>query len=136
MQRRRRAVGIPVDPARVRQARIAAGLSLADIAGTDVSRTMIHFIEHGRARPSERVLALIAERTGKPVGYFTVTAAEMPRGATEESFSHQLAAVATGARRFAAASRLTKSEREAVKMLEMTLRHAAAFARALEAKGA
>lgn len=95
---------------------------------------MIHFIEHGRARPSERVLALIAERTGKPVGYFTITAAENPRGATEESLSHQLATVATSARRFATAGRLTKPEREAVKMLEMTLRHATAFVRALESK--
>lgn len=119
----------------MRQARLAAGLSLADVAGGDVSRTMIHFIEHGRARPSERVLALIAERTGKPVAYFTVAGPESPRASAEESFSHQLAAVATSARRFAAAGRLTKSEREAVKMLEMMLRHASAFARSLESKG-
>lgn len=133
MQRRRRASGIVVDPARVRQARTAAGLSLADVAGNDVSRTMIHFIEHGRARPSQRVLELIAERTGRPVSYFTVTGPESLQD-TEEVLSRQLSVLATRARRFAAAARLSRSEREAMKLVEATLRYAAALTRSLESK--
>jgi transcriptional regulator with XRE-family HTH domain len=123
-----------VDPARVRQARLAAGLSLADVAGNDVSRTMIHFIEHGRARPSERVLELIAERTGKPVSYFVVPTAEGQPVSTDESLSRQLSAAAGRARRFATAGRLTRSEREAVKLVEVTLRQAAALIKLLESR--
>jgi transcriptional regulator with XRE-family HTH domain len=117
----------------VRQAREAAGLSLGDVAGDDVSRTMIHFIEHGRARPSQRVLELIAERTGKPPSYFMVAAPE-GHGQGDESLARQLSAAASQVRRFAAARRLTRSEREATKLVEVSLRHAAALIRALEPK--
>lgn len=123
-----------IDPARVRQARTAAGLSLADVAGTDVSRTMIHFIEHGRARPSERVLQLIAERTGKPVSYFVVSGGEGQPAGAEESLSRQLTAAAARVRRFATAGRLTKSEREAVKLVEVSLRQGAALLKSLESR--
>lgn len=94
---------------------------------------MIHFIEHGRARPSERVLALIAERTGKPVSYFTVSPPE-PGDEADESLSHQLSSVAAQVRRFGAASRLTRSEREAMKLVEAALRHAAVLTRSIESK--
>ena len=133
MQRRRRASGIVVDPARVRQARVAAGLSLADVAGNDVSRTMIHFIEHGRARPSQRVLELIAERTGRPASYFTVSGPESLQDA-DEPLSRQLSVVAARARRFASAGRLSPSEKDAMKLVEAMLRHAAALTRSLESK--
>lgn len=96
---------------------------------------MIHFIEHGRARPSERVLKLIAERTGKPVSYFIVSGADTPQAESEETLSRQLIAVANRVRRFAAAGRLTKSEREAIKLVEVDLRQAAALLRSLESKG-
>lgn len=59
-----------INPDRVRQARLEAGLSLAQLARTDVSRVFIHMIETGKSRPSPRVLALIARRTGKPTSYF------------------------------------------------------------------
>src|SRR5438093_12658537 len=62
--------GVDVDSVRVRQARIEAGLTLAQVAGDEVSRTFIHLVEHGRSRPSKETLALIAKRTGKPVEYF------------------------------------------------------------------
>ena len=131
MQRRRRASGIVVDPARVRQARLAAGLSLADVAGSDVSRTMIHFIEHGRARPSHRVLELIAERTGRPVSYFTVSGPESLQD-SDEPLSRQLSVLAARTRRFAAAGRLNPSEKDAMKLVEAMLRHAAVLTRSLE----
>src|SRR5438094_6409883 len=70
MRRGPRGSGQNVDPLRVRQARLEAGLSLAQVAGDDVSRTFIHFVEQGRSRPSIVVLGLIARRTGKPMSYF------------------------------------------------------------------
>ena len=112
---------------------MAAGLSLADVAGNDVSRTMIHFIEHGRARPSQRVLDLIAERTGRPVSYFTVSSPESLPDA-DEPLSRQLAVLAVRARRFASTPRLSRSERDAMKFVETILRHAAALTRSLESK--
>jgi tetratricopeptide (TPR) repeat protein len=54
----------------VRQARSEAGLSLAGVARTDVSRTAIFLIETGKSNPTLPTLELIAERTGKPIDYF------------------------------------------------------------------
>jgi tetratricopeptide (TPR) repeat protein len=62
--------GLAVDPDAIRNARIAAGLSLAQVAGDELSRAAIHRVEQGRARPSLRTLQLIAERTGQPVERF------------------------------------------------------------------
>lgn len=60
-----------VDPRLVRGARLEAGLSMAQLAGKDMTRQAIFLIERGRARPSPRTLELIAARTGKPASYFT-----------------------------------------------------------------
>jgi tetratricopeptide (TPR) repeat protein len=54
----------------VRQARSEAGLSLAGVARTDLSRTAIFLIETGKSNPTLPTLELIAERTGKPIDYF------------------------------------------------------------------
>jgi len=54
----------------VRQARTEAGLSLAGVAKTDLSRTAIFLIETGKSNPTLPTLELIAERTGKPVDFF------------------------------------------------------------------
>lgn len=59
-----------VRPEAVRQARIEAGLSLADVAGKEVTRAAIHLVETGKSRPSMDTLTLVAKRTGKPVSYF------------------------------------------------------------------
>lgn len=69
--RKGRRRGVDVIPGSVRAARAEAGLSLADIAGRSVTRTAIWYIEQGRVRPSLETLGLIAERTGKPVEFFT-----------------------------------------------------------------
>ncbi len=121
-----------MDPARIRQARLAAGLSLADVAGDDVSRTMIHFVEHGRARPSQRVLELIAERTGRPASYFVISTADLGGGAGDDLLSRQLTFVAARSRAYAAAPSLTKAQREAMRLLAANLRQAAAFTKLLE----
>jgi tetratricopeptide (TPR) repeat protein len=54
----------------VKQARLEAGLSLGQVARSDISRTAIYFVETGKAKPSMETLQLIAERTGRPVEYF------------------------------------------------------------------
>jgi len=122
--------GLSVDPVRVRQARLEAGLTLAQVAGDDVSRTFIHLVEHGRSRPSKAILALIAKRTGKPVEYF------LPRGASgpmpNSEIADDLIRVAGRLQRAAATERLTASEREAVKVLEVTLKQGARFIRAMQ----
>ena len=68
--RRGRRHGIEIKPGSVKQARLEAGLSLGQVARDDISRTAIYFVETGKAKPSIETLALIAERTGKPVDYF------------------------------------------------------------------
>lgn len=121
----------------MRQARLAAGLSLADIAGDEVSRTQIHFIEHGRSRPSQRVLDLIAARTGKPTSYFILSSpAETRLAHSEESIARQLSDCAGRIHRFALNKRLSRSEREAMKLLEATLRQGVVLATLLETKAA
>jgi tetratricopeptide (TPR) repeat protein len=61
---------VEIKPGTVKQARLEAGLSLGQVARTDVSRTAIYFVETGKAKPSIETLSLIAERTGKPLEYF------------------------------------------------------------------
>jgi transcriptional regulator with XRE-family HTH domain len=118
-----------VDPARVHEARVEAGLSLGQLAGDDVSRTFIHFVEQGKSRPSKAVLSLIARRTGKPVSYF------IQQPSTEQQRSADLVAemtaVATRIRRFVALHRLTKAEQEAMKLVEVTVLQGAALTKAI-----
>jgi len=109
-----------VDPARVREARRGAGLSLAQLAKEDVSRTFIHFVETGQARPSKQVLGLIARRTGKPISYFMV----QPSTGTASDLATELTEVADHVRRIAASKRLSNLEREAMKLVELALLHA------------
>lgn len=59
-----------IRPGSVKQARLEAGLSLGQVARTDISRTAIYFVETGKAKPSRETLELIAERTGRPVEFF------------------------------------------------------------------
>lgn len=68
--RRSRSPGVAVKPEAVRQARQEAGLTQAQLAGSQLTRGAIHLIEVGRARPSAATLELIASRTGRPLTYF------------------------------------------------------------------
>ena len=52
-----------------------AGLSLGQVAGDEISRTAIYFVETGKAKPSRETLELIAERTGQPMDFFLTGAA-------------------------------------------------------------
>lgn len=123
-----------MNPARVREAREAAGLSLAQLARNDVSRTFIHFVEQGRSRPSREVLEMIAERTGKPVSWFT--SGVRPAAEPVQDIAAQLTGLAAKLRRITAGTGLTRSEQEAVKLLEVTLRQGAALSRAIDARWA
>jgi tetratricopeptide (TPR) repeat protein len=55
---------VTIDPDLVRQARLKAGLSLAQVAGSELSRQAVHLIETGKVRPSMRSLQIIARRLG------------------------------------------------------------------------
>jgi len=67
---RGRRKGIPVRQGAVRQARLEANLTLADMAGDAVSRSAIHLVETGRTRPSMETLEQIARKTSKPIEFF------------------------------------------------------------------
>ena len=84
--RRGRRRGIEIKPGTVKQARSDAGLSLAQVAGSELSRTAIYFVETGKAKPSMDTLKLIALRTGRPLDYFLSRSDLEPRSTpgTEE----------------------------------------------------
>ena len=65
----------------VKQARLEAGLSLAQLGKGHVTAPAIYLIETGRTRPSMPTLEHIARRTGKPVEYFLAD----PSGANDET---------------------------------------------------
>jgi hypothetical protein len=131
VQRGRRA-GIRVDPERVRSARLAARLSLSDVAGDNLSRTMVHFVETGRARPSRDVLRLIARRTGKPMSYFVVDDPPESEGdAASLSLEQRLLSAGAYVRRFAETHKLTQSELAAMTLAEVSIRQAAVLAASL-----
>jgi tetratricopeptide (TPR) repeat protein len=82
---RRRPKGVVIRPDAVREARLEKGLSLAEVAGGDVTRAAIHLVETGKMRPSMRTLELIARRTGRPVSYFMAgRGSEEQRAACDE----------------------------------------------------
>jgi tetratricopeptide (TPR) repeat protein len=62
--------GVAVREGSVRQARLEARLSLAQVAADQLSRTAIHLIENDRVKPSLETLRLIARKTQKPIEYF------------------------------------------------------------------
>jgi transcriptional regulator with XRE-family HTH domain len=87
-RRRGRLKGIAIRKSSVRQARLEAGLSLAQVAAGIVSRAAIHHIENGRVKPSLETLRLIAHQTGKPMEYFLDSAyagSEVPKRSARQS---------------------------------------------------
>lgn len=55
---------------KIRQARLDAGLSQRQLCGEEITRNMLSLIEHGTAKPSMKTLAYLAQKLGKPMGYF------------------------------------------------------------------
>jgi tetratricopeptide (TPR) repeat protein len=70
--------GIAIREGSVRQARLEAKLSLAQVATDRVSRTAIHLIEKDRVKPSLETLQLIARQTRKPIEYFLLDPRAQP----------------------------------------------------------
>ncbi len=54
---------------RIRRIRHQRGMSLASVGGEDFTRAFLNQVEMGKARPSVRVLRVIAERLGTDVDY-------------------------------------------------------------------
>ena len=54
---------------RIKRIRTDRGMSLKDVVRDDVSRAFLNQVEMGKARPSIRVLRIIAERLGTEVEY-------------------------------------------------------------------
>lgn len=54
---------------RIRRIRQQRGLSLASVGGEDFTRAFLNQVELGKARPSVRVLRVIADRLGTEVDY-------------------------------------------------------------------
>jgi transcriptional regulator with XRE-family HTH domain len=121
-RRGRRGPGVSIIPSRVRQARTERGLSLADLAGSEVSRAFIHQLEQGLARPSLQILELVAHRTGKPVTYFT--SGELQAGAGPD-LSSDLVATSKRLERLASTLELSEANREAFRLIVNSLRHGA-----------
>lgn len=65
----------------MKQARVEAGLSLAQLGKGHVTAPAIYLIETGRTRPSLPTLEHIARRTGKPVEFFLAE----PAGAADDT---------------------------------------------------
>jgi len=61
--------GVDVKPELLRHARKRAGLSLAQVAGGDLTRQAVHLIETGRVRPSMNSLRIIASRLAIPIDH-------------------------------------------------------------------
>ena len=67
---------------RLKEARLALGLSQRALCGDAITRNMLSQIENGSAKPSMDTLKYLAGRLGKPVSYFleeeTVTSPNQP----------------------------------------------------------
>lgn len=55
---------------RIKRLREQLGLSQQQVAGTEMTRAFISLVENGRCNPSPESLRIIAQRLGKPPGYF------------------------------------------------------------------
>ena len=55
---------------RLKEARLAAGLSQRQLCADTITRNMLSQIENGTAKPSMDTLQVLAKRLGKPVGFF------------------------------------------------------------------
>jgi tetratricopeptide (TPR) repeat protein len=75
---------VEIRPGAVAEARAQSGLSLGQVAAPHLTRSAVHRIEKGLSRPSLKSLALIAERTGKPLSFFLATTVTRPRPAAQE----------------------------------------------------
>lgn len=76
---------------KLRQARLAAGLSQRKLCGSVITRNMLSQIENGTARPSMDTLRYLAGVLEKPMGYFLgeETEKEDPMCAAREAYGNE-----------------------------------------------
>src|ERR1700704_4837901 len=111
--RRGRRQGVEIQPGTAKQARRGAGLSLGQVAGSDLSRTAIYFVETGKAKPSMDTLKLIAARTGRPLDYFLVRPSTMePRSTAGSAEIERLITEGDAAGALAAGQAVLQGERD------------------------
>src|SRR3984893_2051436 len=111
--RRGRRKGVEIKPGTAKQARLEAGLSLGQVAGNDISRTAIYFVETGKAKPSMDTLKLIAARTGRPLDYFLLRPSTMePRSTAGSAEIERLITEGDAAGALVAGSAALEGERE------------------------
>ncbi len=55
---------------KIKNARLAAGLSQRQLCGEEITRNMLSLIENGSARPSMKTLEFLARQLGKPLSFF------------------------------------------------------------------
>ncbi len=80
---------------RIRLARLARRMSLAQLGGEDLSRSFLSVVENGRSRISLRALAIIARRLQLPLSYFVDEASPyLAVGSLEATVDHVEAALA------------------------------------------
>lgn len=65
---------------RIKQARLAAGLSQSALCGDKITRNMLSLIENDAAIPSVDTLRYLAARLGKPMGFLLDGEAASPNG--------------------------------------------------------
>src|SRR3982074_3006001 len=111
--RRGRRRGVEIKPGTVKQARSEAGLSLAQVAGNQISRTAIYFVETGKAKPSMETLKLISQRTGRPLDFFLSRPSTMePRSSAGTAEIERLIVPGDHAGALAAAQQLMGTQRD------------------------
>ncbi|MBO0684914.1 MAG: helix-turn-helix transcriptional regulator [Candidatus Dormibacteraeota bacterium] len=127
--------GIDVLPERVRTARREAGLSLAQLAAGLVTPVAIHLIESGKSRPSARTLMHIANRTGRPLGYFTDIEPDQHAAPAEEASRRAGLRMREATWAIGLTLRhpkLTRTEQQALRAVMANLRWSAGVVRTIE----
>lgn len=119
-----------MNPQRIREARIAAGLTMAALGGDDVSKSFIHYVETGAARPTKEVLAMIARKTRKPVSYFMSPGADVTLSG--RMLAAELIRLAAKVKRIAAVKTFDIQQRQSLRLLESALRQGAVLTRNLQ----
>lgn len=79
---------------RIREARQARGMTLAELGGEDISRSFLSLVESGRSRISLRALAIVADRLELPIGHFVDDTPDGGTAAAELALDYAEAALA------------------------------------------
>ena len=76
--------------AKLKAARLAAGLSQRQLCGEKITRNMLSLIENGSAKPSMDTLSYLANRLGQPISAFLEEAITTNRGVIDTARSQDV----------------------------------------------